>query len=59
MIIPHKGKTPQIAPGVFIAPTAVVIGSVEIAEGASVWPSGSAVLSGDHERIVVRRGSKE
>ena len=57
MILSHKGKTPKIAPGVFIAPTAVVIGNVEIAEEASVWPSGSAVLRGDHGRIVVGRGS--
>jgi len=57
MIIPHKDKIPRIANGVFIAPTAVVIGNVEIAEDASVWPSGSAVLRGDHGRIVVGRGS--
>src|SRR3972149_3145692 len=55
MIIPHKSKTPKIAPGVFIAPTAVVIGNVEIAENASVWFG--AVLRGDHGRIVIGRGS--
>ena len=57
MILPHKGKTPKIALGVFIAPTAVVIGDVEIAEEARVWPSGSAVLRGDHGPIVIGRGS--
>jgi carbonic anhydrase/acetyltransferase-like protein (isoleucine patch superfamily) len=55
MIISHRGKTPQIAPGVFIAPTAVVIGDVEIGEEASIWFG--AVLRGDHGRIVIGRGS--
>ncbi len=55
MIIPHKGRNPQIAPGVFIAPTAVVIGNVEVGEGASLWYG--AVLRGDHGRIVIGRGS--
>jgi carbonic anhydrase/acetyltransferase-like protein (isoleucine patch superfamily) len=55
MIIAHQGHTPSIAPGVFIAPTAVVIGQVEIGEGASVWFG--AVLRGDHGRIVIGRGS--
>src|SRR5574341_1354699 len=55
MIIPYKGRTPQIAANVFIAPTAVVIGDVEIGEGASIWYS--AVVRGDHGRIVIGRGS--
>ncbi len=54
-IISHKSKTPIIAEGVFIAPTAVVIGNVEIGEGASIWYG--AVLRGDHGRIVIGRGS--
>ena len=45
MILPYKDKTPKIAPGVFIAPTAVIIGEVEIAEGASIWYG--TVLRGD------------
>ncbi len=55
MIISHKSHTPIIAPGVFIAPTAVVIGDVEIGEEASIWFG--AVLRGDHGRIVIGRGS--
>ena len=55
MILPHQSHTPFIAPNVFIAPTAVVIGNVEIGEGASVWYG--AVLRGDHGRIVIGRGS--
>jgi gamma-carbonic anhydrase len=31
------GKAPRIAPGVFIAPNATIIGDVVIEEGASVW----------------------
>ncbi len=55
MLIPYKGHTPNIAPNAFIAPTAVIIGNVEIGEGASVWYG--AVLRGDHGRIVIGRGS--
>jgi carbonic anhydrase/acetyltransferase-like protein (isoleucine patch superfamily) len=55
MLIPFDGHTPTIAPGVFIAPTAVIIGQVEIGEGASVWYG--AVLRGDNGRIVLGRGS--
>ena len=55
MLIPFQGHTPTIAPGVFIAPTAVVIGQVEIAEGASIWYG--AVLRGDHGRIVIGPGT--
>ncbi len=36
-IISLGGKTPRIAPGVFIAPNATIIGDVVIDEGASVW----------------------
>jgi len=55
MIIPFQGRTPRIAPDAFIAPTAVLIGDVEIGAGASVWYG--AVLRGDHGRIVIGRGS--
>jgi carbonic anhydrase/acetyltransferase-like protein (isoleucine patch superfamily) len=55
MILTHKSFTPTIDPNVFIAPTAVVIGHVELGEGASVWYG--AVLRGDHGRIVIGRGS--
>ena len=55
MLIPFRGHTPKIAPGAFIAPTATVIGNVEIGEGASVWYG--AVVRGDLGRIVIGRGS--
>jgi carbonic anhydrase/acetyltransferase-like protein (isoleucine patch superfamily) len=55
MIIPHRGKTPAVAPDAFIAPTAVLIGDVEIGAEASIWFG--AVLRGDHGRIVIGPGS--
>lgn len=44
-VLPYKGVWPTIAPTAFIAPTAVIIGDVEIAEFASVWFG--AVIRGD------------
>jgi len=45
MILEYKGKKPKIGSNVFIAPTATVIGDVEIADGVSIWYG--AVLRGD------------
>lgn len=45
MQLPYKDKYPVIAKDVFIAPTAVIIGDVEIAEGANIWYG--TVLRGD------------
>ena len=50
-LIPFDDKEPQVAPGAFIAPTAVLIGDVVVEERASVWFG--AVLRGDFNRIVV------
>jgi carbonic anhydrase/acetyltransferase-like protein (isoleucine patch superfamily) len=55
MIIEYEGKRPRIGQDVFIAPTAVIIGDVEIGDGASVWYG--VVLRGDEGRIVIGRGS--
>lgn len=44
-ILPFGGKLPRIAPDVFIAPNAVIIGDVEIGAGSSIWFG--AVLRGD------------
>ena len=46
---------PSIADDVFVAPTAALIGAVELGSEASVWFG--AVLRGDFERIVVGAGS--
>ncbi len=55
MIIAYKGKTPKIADDVFIAPTAVIIGDVEIKQGASVWFN--AVLRGDMAAIRIGKNT--
>lgn len=54
MIIAFDGITPRIGSDVFLAPTAVVIGDVEIGDNASIWFG--AVLRGDFGRIVIGPG---
>ena len=54
-IIELDGKTPQIADDAYIAPTAVLIGDVTVAGGASIWFG--AVLRGDNSAIVIGEGS--
>lgn len=36
-ILPYEGKTPQIDPSCFVAPTAVLIGGVSMATNSSLW----------------------
>ena len=55
-IIPYQGKTPRVDPSAFIAPTAVLIGDVEIGAQASVWFG--AVLRGDHAGFGIRIGAR-
>jgi carbonic anhydrase/acetyltransferase-like protein (isoleucine patch superfamily) len=50
-----EGRRPRVHPSAFVAPTAVLIGDVEVGEGASIWFG--AVLRGDESRIVVGDGS--
>lgn len=52
-ILPFKGKTPNVAQDVFIAPGAMVIGDVTIHEGASIWYN--TVVRGDTAPIVIGR----
>ena len=54
-IIELGGVAPKIAEDAFIAPTAVLIGDVEVAAGASVWFG--AVLRGDNSAIRIGEGS--
>lgn len=44
-------KTPEVAPGAWIAPNATLVGSVVVHEGASVWYG--AVLRADNEPITI------
>jgi carbonic anhydrase/acetyltransferase-like protein (isoleucine patch superfamily) len=56
MIFDYKGMRPRIDPSAWIAPTAVVIGNVEIGPEASVWFG--AVIRGDSEEHVIRIGGR-
>ena len=49
MVIAFRGKHPKIHPTAFVAPTAVLIGDVEVGEGSSIWFG--AVLRGDNGPI--------
>lgn len=54
MLIEFEGKKPKIGKNVFIAPTAVLIGDVEVGDNSSIWFS--AVLRGDFGPIRVGAG---
>jgi len=49
MIIEYGGHSPKVHPSAFIAPTAVLIGNVEVGAESSVWFG--AVLRGDNGPI--------
>lgn len=48
-------RRPRIHASVFVAPTAMVAGDVEIAEGASIWPG--CVLRADYGSIRIGAGT--
>jgi carbonic anhydrase/acetyltransferase-like protein (isoleucine patch superfamily) len=50
-----EGREPEVSPGAWIAPTATLVGAVTVEAGASVWYG--AVLRGDYEPVVIRRGA--
>jgi carbonic anhydrase/acetyltransferase-like protein (isoleucine patch superfamily) len=50
-----EGKRPRVHPDAYIAPTAVLIGDVEVGAGASVWFG--AVLRGDEAAILIGEGA--
>lgn len=56
MIITYGGKTPRIHPTAFVAPTAVIIGDVEVGAESSIWFG--AVLRGDHPDRRIRIGAR-
>ena len=53
LILPFKGTEPKIAASVYLAPTCVIAGDVEIGEGSSVWFQ--TVIRGDVQRIRIGR----
>ena len=50
-IMPYKTLSPQIAPDVFVAPTAAVVGGVTIGKGSSVWFG--ALVRGDFQPVTI------
>jgi carbonic anhydrase/acetyltransferase-like protein (isoleucine patch superfamily) len=50
-LFPFEGKRPNVHPNAFVAPTAAVIGQVEIGEGANIWYH--CVLRGDTNTITI------
>lgn len=51
VILPFKNILPRIAAGVFVAPTAAVIGDVEIGEDSSIWFG--CTVRGDVNNVVI------
>ncbi|MEO8224199.1 MAG: gamma carbonic anhydrase family protein [Gammaproteobacteria bacterium] len=51
MIYGLAGHTPRLGRGVFVAPTASVIGDVDLGDEVSIWFG--AVLRGDVERLTI------
>ena len=54
MIIEFEDKSPALAVDVFVAPTAALIGDVEIGQGSSVWFG--TVIRGDYGPIRIGEG---
>ena len=50
---PGTGKQPKIHESVFIAPSAVIIGDVEIGEGSNIWFN--VVIRGEWAPIIIGR----
>lgn len=55
-LIPFNGRSPKVHPSAFLAPTAVLIGDVEVGAESSVWFG--AVLRGDHPSNGIRIGAR-
>ncbi len=51
ILIPYKGKYPQIHEDAFVAPNATLVGDVIVKKGASIWYN--AVLRADLDRIEI------
>ena len=55
-IIAYRGRSPRIHPTAFVAPTAVLIGDVEVGPESSIWFG--AVLRGDSPTHPIRVGAR-
>ena len=56
LLIPFEGRSPDVHPTAFVAPTAVLIGDVEVGPESSIWFG--AVLRGDHPDHGIRVGAR-
>lgn len=54
-LYPYRGKAPTVAADAWVAPTASVVGDVEIASGASVWFN--ATIRGDTSYVRIGPGT--
>ena len=55
MLLTHQGQTPRLGREVWIAPTAMVIGDVELGDDVSIWFG--TVIRGDVHSIRIGSGS--
>ncbi|MCF8032416.1 MAG: gamma carbonic anhydrase family protein [Desulfarculaceae bacterium] len=55
LLTPFREHSPRLGAGVFVDPSARLLGQVDLADGAMVWPG--AVLRADDDRIEIGRGS--
>ncbi|HEX6308097.1 MAG TPA: gamma carbonic anhydrase family protein [Longimicrobiales bacterium] len=56
MLLTYHGRIPRVHPTAFVAPTAVLIGDVEVGPESSIWFG--AVLRGDHPDHGIRIGAR-
>ena len=54
-IVAHGGKLPTVAPSAFVAPSASIVGQVNISEGAGIWYN--AVVRGDQAKVSIGTNS--
>ena len=54
-VVAHGGKLPTVAPSAFVAPSASIIGQVNISEGAGIWYN--AVVRGDQAKVSIGTNS--
>ena len=55
MILTYKDKKPVMGQNVFVAPTAIIIGDVEVQDGASIWYG--VVIRGDVASIRIGKNT--
>ncbi len=55
IILPYRGVSPRIAASAFIAPTATIIGDVEIGEDSNIWFG--CVIRGDVNEVRIGAGT--